>query len=379
MTNVLSGRVLPDAFASSALGAPLYLSPNDLAFTQEESCALVRLYGNSPESQGALWHHQTSGWPLALDVLARHARGSALTASERDSQKLLDDAIDALFASFAPDLLHLMRVTATPRRFNLELAAELLRVEQAQVQPLFSEILARNLFIETLEPPGWYRYHELIRARLQTPELSAVLDPNIVEWFAAQGDMEMAIEHALEAGLGPRAAQFLNELEPEFIWDRGRYLTWRRWVEALDPATRTANPDLLKRLGCELRLAKRARSPTTPGTDPLCSDCLNISRSITAGHSPAIKSSKNCGARQNHQPQRLPFARSFPGCEMPWNLISEPRRPRAIFRSRAMYISLTPSIVCRLTRQNLPRPFAACSMMPRTTMCRRCRRILSMP
>lgn len=246
---ILSGRAIPNEFAHTNLTRLTRISAADLAFTLDETCALLQLRGRALDA-AAPWHARTAGWALALDLIARHSKGETVTAAP-DAQNFLRDAANALFQALPRDLLEFMRVTAIPIRFDDELAARLVEISTDAARALRDEIQQRNLFLETLDA-GWQRYHDLIRETLRDAARARALTPRIVAWFAARGDWEMAVEHALAAGLDALAAQTLLEMPPAFIWSSNRYRTFRRWVLALAPTTRAAHPELLARLGRDL-------------------------------------------------------------------------------------------------------------------------------
>jgi LuxR family maltose regulon positive regulatory protein len=126
-----------------------------------------------------------------------------------------------------------------------------------------------NLFLVSLGEQGsWYRYHhlfeEMLKAALHTqasPDEVAALHCRASEWFAAHGQIEDALHHALAAGDVESAVQLVEEnahgllnrlerhtlerwlsfLPPEVVWQRPRlliaqaWLLYRQWrISALD-------------------------------------------------------------------------------------------------------------------------------------------------
>jgi len=258
---VLAGRWVPGPAVWDQVrkGELAHLDADDLAFTRAESQAfLEQHYADTPELVAA-WHERTGGWPLALGLLARvRAAPDPRPVAEAE---LFTYLARTLVQTLPAELLHFWTLTAVPLCFNDELAAVLLGEDEDPVA-LRQEIQHHNLFLEPAEQPGWFRYHELIREFLlqQAEEDLRPVFQQIIVWFEARGDLEMAIEHALAGGLHQRAAQLILALPERFVWDSGRYLTYRRWVYGLTESARAANPELLIRLGTYLQQITDMRS-----------------------------------------------------------------------------------------------------------------------
>lgn len=247
---VLSGRFVPDLPADVL--ALTWLGADALAFTAEETHALLELRGGSASDALDEWYRRAAGWALALDLMTRSSRRAVMPANPQARRTLIADATRELLVALPSDVRQFMRLTVVPLRFNVELAAVLLDLRQVQVAPLLREVVTRNLFVQAVEPSGWFRYHDLIREVLHDPQTFELISRRIVAWFAARADWEMAIEHALAAGLNDEAANVLNHMPQSFISESNRYRTFRRWVLSLDEQTRAANPELLVRLGRDL-------------------------------------------------------------------------------------------------------------------------------
>ena len=260
---VLSGRQMPLApEALDMAGGVTLLTERDLAFTLNESEALLAAAGRAAEPLLASWHARAAGWPLALALLARrpeHLPELAARAASQPPGELFDALAQTLMQGVPLDLQRFMALTAVPLRFNDALAASLLGVTADEAARARAEVLRRNLFLTETEAsaPGWFRYHDLIRdfmlARLALfGEDRQARFRQTAEWFAARGDLPLAIEHALAGQLNTLAAALITRLPLEFVRNEGRYHSFRRWVLGLDPVTLSAHPLLLERLGYEL-------------------------------------------------------------------------------------------------------------------------------
>jgi DNA-binding SARP family transcriptional activator len=257
LTNQLTQTDCRFVLCGRQLELPLGLEPltrfttADLIFTPQESRALLSAY---QAGTADAWHSRTDGWPLALVLLSRLPQ----TPADKPPPEipLFDHLAAAFFTNLPPDLLHFAHLTAIPLRFNLELAALLLQTDVTNAQAMLAEAQRRSLFLEAVEPSGWFRYHILVREFLiaNTAINLKPLYQQVVDWFIQHDDFEQAIEHALAGQLYEQAAQLLLAVPLTFVREQGRHLTYRRWVLSLPDATLTQNPTLLIHLGQHLFL-----------------------------------------------------------------------------------------------------------------------------
>ena len=201
---ILAGRRFPGPGlnALQAAGRVDVLTRVELAFSEAEVHLFLIQQGMDAASQRA-WVERAKGWPFAMALLA-HSKVASLYAVEGD---LFAYLADALLRRLPLELQHFWQLTAVPLRFNAELA-EFLLGDPAQAHALLREIAHYNLFLESTELPGWFRYHDLIRKFLlaqRSSDLTSVYR-RVVGWFRARGDWETAIEQALEGKLWATAA-----------------------------------------------------------------------------------------------------------------------------------------------------------------------------
>lgn len=250
---VLSGRQRLDWLLPPGESAPplTRLDERTLAFTGVESQLLLAQIEPVHDPEGwAAWLQQLQGWPLGLQLLAQLAgQPDSLPHAE---QHLFAYLMATVFAHLPPDLRRFLQVTAVPLRFNDALADHLL--DNGPALPLRREAQRRNLFLTETEPPGWFRYHDLIRDFLleQGSQERTFLFEKTSRWFAGQGDLEMAIEYALAGGLQTEAAALILTVSPDFVLDESRYGTFRRWILQLSEEVLARHPRLLIRLGTDL-------------------------------------------------------------------------------------------------------------------------------
>lgn len=247
---LLAGRSLP--FVPDMLllsGQVVQLSKKLLAFSLAETAALMV----EPETQIAAWHERLGGWPLALSLLSRlPVTGERLPITE---SHLFNYLTQAVFAQLSPQVRQFMQQTAVPLRFNQELATTLWN-ESTEAGELLTAVLQNDLYIQPAQKPGWYRYHDLIRDYLlqQLGDARLTVAETAVRWFWENGERNTAVEQALNAGLIQRAAKLINQISLASIHGSSSYLTYRRWVLALDEELLIADPVLMLRLANVIQL-----------------------------------------------------------------------------------------------------------------------------
>lgn len=151
----------------------------------------------------------TEGWPAGLQLVALSLAGSdnyrdnlsRMSANIGDiADYLAKDVVEKLPGEIQQFLLR----TAVPNRFNPDLC-DVLNPGQNNRQ-LLDRCLQQNLFLIPLdEASGWYRYHHLFRdfllnqLALRDGESPPHLHRQASQWFAAQGLIDAAVAHAIEA------------------------------------------------------------------------------------------------------------------------------------------------------------------------------------
>ncbi|MCL4504451.1 MAG: hypothetical protein M1434_08635 [Chloroflexi bacterium] len=246
--HVLAGRFIPKMLESVfRAGDFVHIGPEALAFTPTETKALLG------SEDALLWQGKARGWPLALALVQTMQHDARNLNSVENTTDLIDYLLQQLSQYLSPDLFTFIRVTALPLRFNVELAAVLLSCDSTQASSILAEIINRGLFIEPAGDPNWYRFHDLIRNHfiMQSGELQQ-LWRQIAHWFAQNGDLPMAIEHALVGGLYKLAADYIAKLPAGFVRANGRHMSYRRWVLLLPDTVLAQTPDLLARVGQHL-------------------------------------------------------------------------------------------------------------------------------
>jgi len=112
---------------------------------------------------------------------------------------------------------------------------------EANATEMLAALAATNLFLTPLDDEGdWYRFHTLFRELLhielqrREPALAPTLHARAYAWHREHGNIEEAVEHALEAGAFIEAADLI---ESSWIWFYSHYrhatvLEWLRRIPA---------------------------------------------------------------------------------------------------------------------------------------------------
>jgi len=122
----------------------------------------------------------------------------------------------------------------------------------AYSQPLLEQLERANLFVTPLDAERrWYRYHhlfaEVLHERLRrgaAPAAVAALHNRASAWYARNGSVPDAIQHALAAEAPDVAAQLL-EAHGHSLIARGELLSLAGWLRLLPDTTLRARPRLL--------------------------------------------------------------------------------------------------------------------------------------
>lgn len=212
---------------------------------------------------------RTEGWiaGLQLAALALQGREQEVQAEQRPGSLTVPEATSTFVKDFTGshrfvlDYLTeevLNRQSAETRTFLLKtavldrLSAPLCNVLTGRTgsQHILESLSAANLFIIPLDDERrWYRYHhlfaDLLRQRLQReqPDLAPELHGQASAWYQAQGWLEDAVQHALQAGHFVRATTLLEENGWTMLM-RGEMNTLLRWLDALPPETVGSRPSI---------------------------------------------------------------------------------------------------------------------------------------
>jgi LuxR family transcriptional regulator, maltose regulon positive regulatory protein len=185
---------------------------------------------------------RTEGWPAALH-LAGLALGDAPDLDEAivrfagDDRFVVDYIREEFLESVSRRQLDFLRRASILDRLSGDLCDSVLDRRGSATQ--LRELSRTNMLITPLDRRDeWFRFHplfrEMLRAELRRsePEEEAGLDRRASDWWAAQGDWDRAIRHAVDAGALDRAGELLWMSIPE-LTTRGRNATVLGWLDRI--------------------------------------------------------------------------------------------------------------------------------------------------
>ena len=213
-----------------------------LAFSLAETAVLL----SKSETTVQTLHDRLEGWSLAISLLSRLPQtDNPLPATETHLFTYLTHAV---FAQLPAQLKQFMQVTAVPLAFNHDLIAKLWG-DSTEAKTRFAEIQRADLYLQPTDKADWFRYHDLIRDYLlqDFAEREAIAE-TAVNWLQEQEMAHLAVDQALDAGLNRLAAELIRQIPLSHFHRNGTYLTYRRWVTALDDDALSVDLMLLLRL-----------------------------------------------------------------------------------------------------------------------------------
>ncbi len=216
----------------------------DLRFTVEESAAYLngRMELGISERDLAVLDGRTEGWIAALQLAAlsmqgRDDVGAFIAGFAGDDRFIVDYLGEEVLARQPADVRDFLLRTSVLERLTGPLCDAVTGRDGGRAALVALE--RANLFLVTLDDRRqWYRYHHLfadvLHARLldEHPQDVPELHRRASEWFAANGDVSRAIEHALAGGDPGRAADLMELAMPTLARER-REAELARWVRAL--------------------------------------------------------------------------------------------------------------------------------------------------
>jgi len=219
----------------------------DLRFTLEETEAfLTHELGSVAAYESAVaLEERTEGWIAVLRLAALSLRSTSDRTAFIDRLRSYPDRsissylVEEILSQQTPAVQELLERTSILEQICAGLCVAVMGNEDSQehMQATLDWLVHSNLFLVPLdERQGWYRFHplfqQLLQQRLQahssTEEL-ATLHRRASAWYAEQGLIEQAIEHALVAGDMSGAthlveAQFFQSFGQEQLVQREHWL-----------------------------------------------------------------------------------------------------------------------------------------------------------
>lgn len=232
-------------------GELLELSATDLAFTEVEVAAWLQQLDPARSAWAHELHRFTHGWPAALRLrlLAAQAEPAETSgAQEAEHEHLLAEYVEREVLHGLPhELLQMLYQLAQLPRFNPALCEHLFGVGEGA--SWLRMLIERGLFIQEVEAAkGWFVLFAplagLLR-RLTAAVPSSALHVHASQWFASQGDIRAAVEHALLAGQPEVASSFLERFTEEQVLQGQDLALILRWRSELPESLLAGTPRLV--------------------------------------------------------------------------------------------------------------------------------------
>jgi serine/threonine-protein kinase PknK len=200
-----------------------------LRFDVDEAASLLNNVGGLQLSRSDVVAMTTStdGWAAALQLAALSLRGGSDASSLVGRLSGASDVIHEFLAenvldTLEPELREFLLVTSITERTCGGLASVLAGVPNGQA--MMEEVDQRALFLRrTDDDPNWFRFHqmfaEFLRRRLERDDRGRVeqLHRAASAWFAENGYLNEAVDHALAAGEPARAVDLVEQNETELL------------------------------------------------------------------------------------------------------------------------------------------------------------------
>jgi LuxR family transcriptional regulator, maltose regulon positive regulatory protein len=223
------------------------LGPEDLVMTRAECQELLLAIGMELTSQQLdIIVARTEGWPAALYLAGLALNNapdldSAIARFAGDDRFVVDYIREEFLGPVSRRRLDFLRRASVLDRLNGGLCDAVLERSGSATQ--LRDISHSNMLLAPLDRRDeWFRFHplfrEMLRAELRRvePEEEAGLNSRASDWWAAEGDWDRAITHAVDGGALARAGELLWEGIPEFT-TRGRNATVVGWLDQLGEQT----------------------------------------------------------------------------------------------------------------------------------------------
>ena len=226
----------------------LRLGADDLRFSTEDARAYFSQTGSvaldAPSVE--LLNHATEGWVTGLQLAAlavRDADDAAKVAQEIASNRFGIDAYfeSTVLAKLSPPMRQFALRTSILDRLGPEVCDAIMGAGARSWDKL-DWLEQRNMFLRAVdEDRRWYRYHALMscalrrRAERQLATELPSLHRRASRWFAEQQLWPEAVRHALAAGDGQQAAEWVENCAMALV-DNSDVRTVLGWIARLPPA-----------------------------------------------------------------------------------------------------------------------------------------------
>jgi LuxR family maltose regulon positive regulatory protein len=272
---VLASRVDPPLPLASlrARGEMTEIRVQELRFSLEETAEyLQKMMGKTIEDNiVALLGKKTEGWVTGLRLAALSLRNRedlnrVLTDLPKDNRYVMDYLVAEVLSQQSPTIQEYLLTTSILGRFCAPLCDAVFISDTASGaceisgQEFLQLLKTANLFVIPMDDEHrWFRYHHLFQnllnrrlKRLFKQERIRVLHTNASTWFAENGHVEDAIQHAMMGGDIERAVEIVGHARHDLM-NREQWHRLVRWLKLFSPEAVQQYPHLIL-LRCWLNL-----------------------------------------------------------------------------------------------------------------------------
>ena len=246
-------------------GHVVELRRTDLCFTLEEAEQFLLETMGLSVNKGivAALNNRTEGWPAGLRLAALSLRqqngphsfaAKALAGSFGQNRYIVDYLIDEVWSQLPGSIQNFLVQTSILDLLHEPLcdAVTGMTGDTLAGRTILEWLDQAELFITPVDQQHqWYRSHPLLRQMLQR-ELPrrhsqaeiAIRHVRASAWFAANGYLDEAVQHALQAGDVTAAAEIVAQHRPELM-NQSQWQRLDRWIRSFPRAVVDQHPDLL--------------------------------------------------------------------------------------------------------------------------------------
>ncbi|MCG8687363.1 MAG: LuxR C-terminal-related transcriptional regulator [Desulfobacterales bacterium] len=227
---------------------------SDLYFTKNETALFFSkvIQLDLPEKYIKILSSRTEGWIAGLQLVALSLKGredvDEFIVNFAGSDRLVADYLAEEVLRRQPEnIQHFLIKTSILNRLSEPLCGYV--TGQDDSQKVLENIEQENLFLVPLDNKRhWYRYHhlfaDLLRQKLQQNDYDTLaLNIRARDWYQANGFIEEAIEHSLEAKEHTWAAEQIENIFAE-SWQPGEHAAVLKWLEVLPETDIFLQPNL---------------------------------------------------------------------------------------------------------------------------------------
>ncbi|MGL4650954.1 MAG: LuxR C-terminal-related transcriptional regulator [Caldilineaceae bacterium] len=236
------------------------LRTRELRFSHEETFAFLdaALDGDVQAADVDALDALVEGWPAGLRMAAllmQRDRAAAATSLplELSSQLAMEYLASEVFELLPEEQREFLARTAILEQVSASLSASLVdgcSVEKCQ--SILGELARSQMFVFSLDGEGqWYRFHHLLRSLMLRrsrerlgPEGPYELHLRAARWFAAHGQLDVALDHTIQSGNVQAVADFVRT-HRQAVLAHGEWSQVAVWKQLIPRAMMLHHPQLL--------------------------------------------------------------------------------------------------------------------------------------